>query len=175
MWRRVKQFINAVTAVVTPADEAFVAANLTKEEACFFWAMNLPDQRHALNVAYTARELAVGRNDVDLALLTRCALLHDIGKVRGDVSTFDKTVTVLAHKLAPGWAEHWGRLGRGGRLANLRHAFHIYFRHGERGADMLAAARVGEAVVDMVRRHHQPAQAEDRPELTLLRQADELN
>ncbi len=175
MWRRVRQFINALTAAVTPADEAFVAASLAAGEAGFFWAMHLPDQRHALNVAYTARRLAAGRDDVDLGLLTRCALLHDVGKVKGDVSTFDKTMTVIAHRLVPGWAEGWGRLGRGGRLANLRHAFHIYFRHGERGADMLAAAGVEAAVVDMVRRHHQPARAGDRPELTLLRQADEMN
>jgi putative nucleotidyltransferase with HDIG domain len=175
MWRRVRQFINALTAAVTPADEAFVAANLSEEEAGFFRAMNLPDQRHALNVAYTARRLAAGRQDVDLALLTRCALLHDVGKVKGDVSTFDKTVTVVAHRLAPGRAERWGRFGRGSRLANLRHAFHIYFRHGERGADRLVAAGVEAAVVDMVRRHHQPVRADDRPELTLLRQADEMN
>ncbi len=173
MWRRVKQVIAALTARVTAADLAFVAANLTPEEQQLFYAMNLPDQYHALQVAYTAGQLAAGREDVDHGLLTRCALLHDVGKIKGDVSTFDKAAAVVAHRIAPRRAEGWGRPGRGGKVANLRHALHVYFHHPERSAALLAATGGEERLVSIVLRHHQPPASGEPPELAILRAADE--
>ncbi|MDT8900196.1 HD domain-containing protein [Anaeroselena agilis] len=175
MWRRVKQVLAALTARVTAADREFVAAWLAPAERELFYAMNLPDQYHALQVAYTARRLAAGRGGVDYGLLTRCALLHDVGKVKGDVSTFDKTFAVLAHRLAPGRAEGWGRAGRGGRIANLRHALHVYFRHPERSAALLAGIGANERLVGIISSHHQPPAPGEPPELTILREADDMH
>jgi putative nucleotidyltransferase with HDIG domain len=175
MWHRVKQFFAALTAEVTAADREFADAWLNAAERALFYAMNLPDQYHALQVARTARRLAAGRADVDLELLVRCALLHDVGKVKGDVSTFDKTAAVLANRFAPEKAEGWGRPGRGGRIANLRHALHVYFHHPERGAALVAAAGGDERLTDIIGRHHRPPAAGDPPELTILREADELH
>lgn len=173
--QRVKQFFAALTAKVTPADNAFVATHLDAAGQKLFYAMNLPDQRHALNVAYTARGLAAGRTGVDLELLTRAALLHDVGKEKGDVSTFDKTAAVVAHSLAPRWSAGWGRPGRGGKVANLRHAFHIYFHHPERGAAMLAAIGADPRIVAVVERHHRAPTPDEPPELAVLREADGLH
>lgn len=175
MLSRAKQFLAAIGAKVTAADREFVAARLSPAEQALFFGMNLPDQRHALNVAYTALELAAGRSDVDEPLLAKAALLHDVGKARRDVSTWDKVLTVLLHKLAPGRARDWGRRGRGGRLQNFRHAVYIYFAHGDIGAARLAEAGADRRIADMARRHHQAAGPADSVELTLLRQADELN
>lgn len=175
MWRRVKQVFAALTAKVTAADRDFVAAWLTPAERALFSAMNLPDQYHALQVAHTARRLAAGRCDVDTGLLTRCALLHDVGKVKGDVSTFDKTFAVLAHYLAPRRAEGWGRPGRGGRIANLRHALHVYFHHPERSVILLAGIGADELLIAIIRRHHCPPSTGEPPELTILREADDLH
>jgi putative nucleotidyltransferase with HDIG domain len=173
MLRRVKQVFAAFAAKVTAVDRAFVAEILTPAEQKLFFAMNLPDQYHALQVAYTAGRLAAGRNDVDRGLLTRCALLHDVGKVKGDVSTFDKAAAVVAHRLAPGMAESLGRPGRGGKVANLRHAMYVYFHHPERSAALLAEAGSDERLIAIIRRHHLPPAAGDQPELTILRAADE--
>lgn len=175
MWRRVKQVFAALTAKVTAADRDFVDEWLTPAERSLFYAMNLPDQYHALQVAHTARRLAAGREGVDAGLLTRCALLHDVGKVKGDVSTFDKTFAVLAHRLAPGRAEGWGRPGRGGRVANLRHALHVYFRHPERSAALVAGTGADEWLIAIIRRHHQPPSPGEPPELTILREADDMH
>ncbi len=175
MWRRVKQVFAALTAKVAAADREFVAAWLTPGEQALFFAMNVPDQHHALQVAHAARRLAAGRENVDTGLLTRCALLHDVGKVKGDVSTFDKALAVLAHRLAPSWAEGWGRPGRGGRVANLRHALHVYFRHPERSAALLAGIGADERLLAIIRRHHWPPSPGEPPELTILREADDLH
>jgi putative nucleotidyltransferase with HDIG domain len=175
MIHRVKQVISALTAHILPQDRIFVNQQLNKEEQSLFWKMNLPDQRHALNVAYTARRMAEEMPGCDRALVLKCALLHDVGKMRGDVSTIDKVITVLAHYICPNWAKHWGRLGRGSRLQNLRHAFFIYFHHPERSAALLLAIHSDSVVADIVRRHHEAPAENDPPELSVLQEADNLH
>lgn len=164
-----------MTARVTAADHDFIRENLRAEERSLFYGMNLPDQRHALNVTYSALALAKARSGVNTELLVKSALLHDVGKMRGDVSTLDKILTVIAHKLAPVWAKGWGRHGRGTKLANLRHAVHIYFHHPERSAELLASIDAAQDVIGIVRRHHEAQQDDEPVELTILRQADDMH
>ena len=175
MNKRVKQFLSAVTARIEASDQGFIANYLSAEEAKLFYQMNLPDQRHALNVAYSALELAGRQKQVDQELLVKCALLHDVGKVKGDVSTADKIITVILDKAAPEWAKAWGREGRGGKLANLRHAVYIYYHHAKRGAAMLSAAGMSHQLTEIIAKHHEAPAVGEPPELTLLREADNLN
>ncbi|QDR81499.1 HDIG domain-containing metalloprotein [Sporomusa termitida] len=172
MSKRVKQLVSALSARITQQDREFVASHLTAGQAALFWQMNLPDQRHALNVAYTASALGSGDCTIDQELLLQCALLHDVGKVRGDVSTFDKVLTVILDKVAAGWARGWARPGRGGKVANLRHALYIYYQHAARGAVMLQAIGAAPAMIRIVERHHQAPAVDDEPELVILRLAD---
>jgi putative nucleotidyltransferase with HDIG domain len=175
MLKRINQVVSALTATITDADRDFVGRELRPAEQRLFWNMNKPDQRHALNVAYTALRLAKDRTDIDKQLLTQCALLHDVGKVKGDVSTFDKIAAVIAYKIAPDWARKWAKEGRGSKVANLRHAFHTYFHHAGRSAAFLKQIGSGAPVIAIVSRHHDAPGFHDIPELTLLREADELN
>lgn len=175
MLNRVKQVLSAITAKITVNDRKFVAENLNQEEQKLFWGMNLPDQRHALNVAYTALNLAQNDSNINLGILKKCALLHDVGKVKGDVSTMDKIITVLAHKIAGKHAKQWGRPGKGSKLANLRHAVYIYFNHSERSAAMLQAIDECPLVIEIADKHHKAPAVNDPPELTILREADNRN
>ena len=175
MLKRVKQVVAAVTAEITPEDRLFVDRYLHTKEQTLIWGMNLPDQRHVLNVAYTALRLAENQENIDRELLITCALLHDVGKIKGDVSTMDKIMTVIGHKVSPRWAQQWGRLGRGGKVKNVRHAFYIYFHHAQRSANMLQEIGVRSQVVDIVAKHHKAPADHDPLELILLRKADDLN
>jgi putative nucleotidyltransferase with HDIG domain len=176
MINRIKQVISALTACILPEDEAFVALHLNKEEQNLFWNMNLPDQRHALNVAYAAGRMAQVRPGAcNQEVAVKCALLHDVGKVSGDVSTADKIIAVLAHHVCPTWVERWGQFGRGSRLENLRHAFFIYFHHAERSAALLTDIHTGKLMVTIVRNHHKVPAEDDPPELAVLRAADRLH
>lgn len=175
MLKRIKQIIAAVTAKISFADHEFIAEKLSLSERELFYAMNLPDQRHVLNVTYTAMQLAGNRSDVDMRLLLKCALLHDVGKVRGDVSTADKVIAVLADKFFSQAAKSWEKEGRGGKIDNLRHALYIYYNHAIRGAAMLLKAGAAPEVAGIVKQHHLSAQACDPPELQILRRADDLH
>lgn len=175
MVNRIKQVFAALTARITLEDKVFVSCYLNTAEQKLFWAMNLPDQRHVLNVAQTALQLAEQQQKIDRNLLVKCALLHDVGKVKGDVSTADKIITVMGHSFAPQWAKQWGRLGRGSKLDNMRHAFYIYYHHGERSASMLAAINSPPQLVDIVGKHHKAPADNDPLELVILRKSDDLH
>ena len=172
MFNRIKQVVAALTARVTPEDKVFVSRYLNAAEQKLFYGMNLPDQRHVLNVAQTALQLAKFQQKIDINLLVKCALLHDVGKVKNDVSTLDKIITVLGHKLSPQWARQWGRSGRGSKFDNVRHAFYIYFNHGARSAAMLAAINSTPGLVNIVAKHHEAPADDDPLELIILRKAD---
>lgn len=175
MFNRVKQVIAALTASITPEDKIFVSRYLNTAEQTLFWGMNLPDQRHVLNVAQTALQLAQHQQKIDINLLVKCALLHDVGKIKGDVSTIDKIMTVIGHKLLPRWAKQWGRLGRGSKLDNIRHAFYIYFNHAERSAAMLKEIGATPQMVEIVAKHHETPADYDPLELVILRKSDDLH
>jgi putative nucleotidyltransferase with HDIG domain len=174
MLKRINQVISALTARLYEADIDFIEKHLNQREQTLFWAMNLPDQRHSLNVAYTSMVLAQKIAYVDEKNLIKASLLHDVGKVHGDVSTFDKIVTVIAYKFAPIWSEKWAKFGKGNRLDNLRHAFYIYFNHAERSKEKLIAIGLDE-LADIVSKHHKAPASDDQLELTILRKADDVN
>lgn len=175
MSNRIKQFVAAVSARITDEDQAYIKCFLRPEEQQLFWQMNLPEQRHALDVAYTAEKLAAGRGGIDHRCLIQAALLHDVGKVRGDISIPDKVMTVLADGFCPRIAKRLSKEGRGNRLSNMRHAMYVYYRHAQRGADMLDACGAEPRLVEWVRRHHEPPFPTDAAELELLKAADNLN
>lgn len=176
--RRVKQLLSAIQAVVTPQDQEFAAQFLTPPEYALFWQMNVPDQRHCLNVAYTIIEYFTSGSfrDINRTVVIKAALLHDIGRRCGDVSTVDKILAVAARSmLGSEILQRWGRLGRGGVLENLRHAFYVSAWHPQIGADLLRSVGSEESVIQLVRCHHDPPDLTDSRELRLLRYADDLN
>lgn len=101
MKQRVLQFFHALTARLYKCDHEFVCCFLNEAERTLFYAMDVIDQRHAVHTAYMALELARARADIDKNLLVRIALLHDIGRVKGDLGLLDKVISVLLHYFLP--------------------------------------------------------------------------
>lgn len=168
---RVRQFVRAVTARVTDEDRAYVASVLPEQAVPLFYAMHRADQRHALNVTRTAMALADERERdgarVNRALLERCALLHDVGRRRGDLDIFGKVACVLLVHVFPARSKRWAD---NGTSAMLR----VYYHHPQIGAELLRGIGLF-LEASIIERHHAPAQATNPIELTLLRAADEAN
>jgi putative nucleotidyltransferase with HDIG domain len=162
-------------AKITLPDIQFIVSHLNASEQKIFWGMGLPDQYHCLRVAQDALRLSEGVKEADRQLLARCALLHDVGRRKDDVSTWDKIFTVLLHQIASKKARDWGREGRGSRTDNLRHAVYVYFNHPQISAKILQEIGLEEKIIDIVAAHHRPAAIDDPPELKLLKAADEMN
>lgn len=174
MLKRIKQVVSALTAEIYTEDKQFIQKHLEENEQKLFWSMNLPDQRHALNVAYTAIQFAKKIPNLNKEKLIKMSLLHDVGKVRGDVSTLDKIITVVAYNFAPNWSEKWGKHGKGNKIDNLRHAFYIYFYHPKISKEKLKAVGLTD-LAELVSRHHEAPTDDDPLELVILREADDAN
>ncbi len=175
MRKRIKQFIRALGARITPADRAFIGEHLNPAEQAVFYGMSVQDQYHCRRVARDILALANGRNDVERCFLIRCALLHDAGRRWGDVSTWGKIAAVLLHYFFPEQTRTRAREGRGTRLENLRHALHVSACHPQRGVALLGAIGVEPDLLAVIGAHHETPAIKDPPALTLLRQADDLN
>ena len=175
MRKRVKQFLRALGARITPADRLFIGEYLSLGEQDLFYGMSVQDQYHCRRVARDILALANGRNDVERCFLIRCALLHDAGRRWGDVSTWGKIAAVLLHYFFPEQTRTRAREGRGTRLENLRHALHVSACHPQRGVALLGAIGVEPDLLAVIGAHHETPAIKDPPALTLLRQADDLN
>ena len=175
MRKRFIQFIRALGARITLADRAFIGEHLTPAEQEVFYGMSVQDQFHCRRVAEDGIRLAEGRTDVDRRFLIRCALLHDVGRRWGDVSTWDKIAAVLLHYFFPEQTRAWAREGRGNRLENLRHALHVSACHSQRGIALLRPIGVELELLTVIGAHHESPTIKDPPALTLLRRADDMN
>ncbi len=169
---RVRQFVRAMTAHIIEEDRAYVASVLPQNALPLFYAMHRADQRHALNVARTAMELVDAlelqeRMQVDRALLERSALLHDVGRRKGDLDILGKVLCVLLVHFFPERSRRWAEDGTSAML-------HVYYHHPQIGAELLRGIGLFEEA-DIIERHHEPAKLDDSIELRLLREADEAN
>ena len=89
VFKRVKQFFKALTAKISAEDGKYISAHLNADEQKLFFAMSIPDQFHSLQVAYTIERFVIeDKKNIDRNFLIRCALLHDVGRVKGDLNIF---------------------------------------------------------------------------------------
>ncbi len=173
MMQRVHQFFRAIRARLYAEDIDYIKNYLPDEAQRLFFAMNVSDQYHALHVAYTAERIGAGQS-LDLPFLIRCALLHDVGRRKGDMGIIGKVFAVLLHSACPEFSRSWAKKERDSLLDYLRYALYVYYCHPAIGADLLRQAGFLQEA-DLIRHHHEPAKAEDSLVLRILRQADEQN
>ena len=173
MMKRIRQFFHAVFANVSAEDRAFLEEKLNRGQQALFFGMSVPDQCHALRTAQTAISLAGNaEGKVDFPLLTRCALLHDIGRRDGEFGIFWKCFAVLFADLFPSQAQDYGDGVHGDGV--LHRKMRVYYHHAEIGAAMLLQEGFA-AEAEIVHRHHKAPAEDDPPELRILRMADEMN
>lgn len=164
---RILQFVRAITARISVDDGKYISAHLNAEEQKIFFAMSVPDQFHSLRTAYTIERLVIeDKRGVNREFLIRCALLHDVGRKKGDLTIAGKVFVVLVTTFAPKFAE---------RLEiNGNHALYIYHHHAEIGARKLQQIGLFKEA-KIIAKHHAPPKSDDPPELKLLRLADNAN
>ena len=122
---RCRQVLQALRPRLDPAELAAATASLSVREARLFGAMELRDQRHALEVARRLR-----LSGCDDPRLIAAALLHDCGK--GAVPVWLRVVKVLRPSVLQRLARATGRGWRASAY-RLQH-------HGALGAEAARAA-----------------------------------
>ncbi len=168
---RIRQGLQAIFAFAQPVELPLAAQYLTPELLALFSQMRHSEQLHSLNVLRDV--LANGITPRDLAI---AALLHDVGKSRYPLRTWQKTLAVMVRKLAPSLFERWSK----GNPANMwMRPFVVYVKHPNWSAEMIAAAGASESAIWLVAHHQEPASRwQDHALAYLLRQlqqADDSN
>lgn len=179
MIHRIFQFYRAMTAKLTRQDRRWVRSRLPQRALPLFFAMHRVDQYHALHVARTALELledlpAEKQNNVSQPFLMRCALLHDVGRVRGDLDIWGKVFCVLMMHFLPALAKKMECVKAEHIWQKFGHALYVYEHHADIGAKKLRAIGLN-AEAEIILRHHRLPRVDDPIELTLLRIADDRN
>ena len=165
--KRIKQFFRAISAKLSADDNIYISTHLSPAEQKLFFAMDVVDQCHSLRVAYTIERFVIeDTQGVDRDFLIRCALLHDIGRVKGDMSLFGKVFVVLVSAFFPSFADSLELKGS--------HLLYIYRHHAEIGAKKLQDIGLYKEA-KIIARHHSPSADSDPRELKLLRIADDKN
>lgn len=175
MLRRLLQVIHALTSKMESQDHGLVAANLDSRERPLFYSMDINSQKHSVKVAQTCLKLASSHPSVNVKLLVKAALLHDIGKEQGDLTTFYRIIFVITDKLSPTLAKSIAKTGIYFAWRKLGHAFLILYNHPDIGSQKAKNAGVDRRIMKLIALHHTPYVSGETPELTLLRKADSLN
>ncbi|MCP4426836.1 MAG: HD domain-containing protein [Chloroflexi bacterium] len=122
----------------------WITAVLTQPEAALFDRFSLSDRRHSYQVLRTLQ--LAGETHPDLLA---AALLHDVGKTRAPLSIWERSLIVLASKLAPGKTAVWGQ----GEAQGWKRPFVVKAQHPAWGAAMAQAAGSRPLTVALIRRH----------------------
>jgi hypothetical protein len=167
---RVRQFVSAVLARVSPDDLREADEVLPPGAQKLFRRMSVPDQHHSLRVMRTLRKQGHRESD-----LLAAALLHDVAKSAARIHPWHRAVIVLSKRFAPGilrWLTN-------GEPTDWRKPFVIHRQHPDIGAQWAEQTGCSPLTVSLIRRHqepldHTPRNQEDKL-LAALQQADGIN
>lgn len=183
MWQRIIQFWRAINAKINFEDKLFIEKYLNEQEQDLFFAMRIYDQRHVLNVAYTAQKIIKTEHilDIDERLLIKACLLHDVGRTAQDICLFDKIMNVLLGKFLPQKSKQWSEKAQKLQSVFPRSfwqkrifAVFIYYNHAQLGAEKLKKIGLVE-IANIIKYHHSPFNDNMIKELQILCRADSLN
>jgi hypothetical protein len=168
---RIRQGLQAIFAFAQPVELPLAAQYLTPDLLLLFRQMRHSEQLHSLNVLRDV--LTTGMTPPDLAV---AALLHDVGKSRYPLRTWQKTVAVVVRNVAPQLFEQWSK----GNPANQwMRPFVVYLEHPRWSAEMIAAAGASDNAIWLVKHHQEPRSLWSSHGLASLlqrlQQADDVN
>lgn len=157
-------------------EERILLDNYLDDSGKFLFSqMGRVERYHALAVAKTVLEEAGYQRGIDLKTLVKAALLHDVGKVEGDLNFCSRLAAGLIRRIKPGWREKYAQAKRDERWPAIRYGFYVDLIHPVRGSYMAQSLGIEPCVVELIRRHHDPPVLDQIPELTWLQAADNKN
>ncbi|MDR2431418.1 MAG: HD domain-containing protein [Candidatus Margulisbacteria bacterium] len=164
-----------LTARLRNEDIAFIREYLNKQEQILFYTLSAFDQKHSLNVAYTLRDWLGKRSKLRLDKIYKAALLHDAGKARAKLRLRDRVgQTLLFYFLSP-LANYLADRGSLEHRAYWRRVLYVCKYHPRIGAMLAREIKTEEGVVYLIEHHRDRERLDEPKELTMLREADELN
>jgi len=182
MSKRITQFFSALKAKISYEDLTFIDKYLNSTEKSLFFEMDLPTQKHCLNVTKTSLLLIrklhnnSGYANIDTNLLIKTGLLHDIGKPAGGLRTWHRVVIVVANSLLPAsllndFSRDYNKTSKLG----LKYAFFLQKNHPALGGALAKRFNLNPELIYLIKEHHSNISEKSPMELQILQKADNLN
>ncbi|HBL35438.1 MAG TPA: hypothetical protein DD734_08320 [Firmicutes bacterium] len=150
-------------------DDRQLAESYLEEAGLFlFNQMSYADQKHAVNVGRYLLSDKIDTTGADLKLLIKAALLHDVGKVKGEIAWWNRIIVGVIRRFFPKLRQKRAKRGEAG----LGHALYVDLSHPDRGAYMAQSLGIDPTVVSLIKHHHDPLNEQASLELALLQIAD---
>ena len=169
---RIRQFWHSL--ISRPDPTQIEQAKMTLSAAAFklFLQMQPSEQAHSLQVMERLKQHGQTHPD-----LLAAALLHDAGKSRRPLATWERVVIVLGKTFTPTKVDRWGQ--ETGSNPGLKKAFVVAAQHPQWGADLAEQAGCQPLTVNLIRRHQDPfplgSDSVEDQLLMLLQTADDEN
>ncbi len=161
---------------LTGQDIQIIDTYLDDSGKFLFYQMSRLDQHHALAVTRAIiTELKDSASSEDYDTLIKAALLHDVGKVRGDFSFLSRILVGLVKRISPTIRGKLAFTNPNTYWEKIRYGFYVDLIHPLRGAHMAKIFGIEPAIVEMIRHHHDPPLKGQSSELALLQKADSKN
>jgi len=166
-----QRVINLFRRKLNKVDRELVESYLDEAGLFLFNQMSFSDQKHAVTVARYLLSEKVDTQGANLRPLIKGALLHDVGKVKGEIAWWNRILVGLIRRFFPRLRTKWGKRGEGG----LNHALYVDLHHPSRGAYMAESLGIDPTVVSLIKHHHDEPNERTNLELALLQNADAKN
>jgi hypothetical protein len=146
---RVRQFHNTLTSRPSPNDLALVRTTLTSGQFELFTKLQPSEQAHAIRVLERVLEKCQAKEIAPPDDLLVAALLHDVGKIRYPMRTWERVLIVLGKAMLPEYTKHWTNHSPRG----WARPFVVAAYHPDWGADLAAEQGTSPRAVALILRH----------------------
>lgn len=162
---RLKQFIWAVTAPFKPIDRNILNEYLNRSEMKLFQKMKLSEQHHCIRVCKDSLIKSEKLEDIDKRKLAKIALLHDVGKIEGNLNVLDKSIIVILDKVTKGNLKKY----------TFNKKVDVYYNHPQRSLKLLKKIDIyDKEFLEAIGNHHQRYNCKNKY-LEIVRQCDDSN
>ncbi|APM37270.1 HD family phosphohydrolase [Clostridium kluyveri] len=133
-----------MTSKVNENDIKFVTNILNVKELELFNKLSIQEQKHSIKVAYDIKFFCKENNEIDMDLLLKAALLHDIGKIYRKLNLIDKSIIVLLNSISKGKIKSFFK----------NEKINVYYNHGRIGRELLERIKCDKKLLYLVEHHH---------------------
>ncbi|MBP2034083.1 putative nucleotidyltransferase with HDIG domain [Clostridium algifaecis] len=139
---RLKQFYWNLHSRLDEYDLKFINNILSEDELELFKKLSMSEQKHCVKVAYDVEKICY-KKDINLNIILKAALLHDIGKIYRRLTIIDKSIMVLLNSITLGKMKYMCKFNK----------INVYYNHAKIGAKLLEKISCNKYIIFLVKNH----------------------